>query len=239
MFKNKKILALIPARGGSKGMPKKNIKSFCGKPLFAWTIEQAKASCYIDRCVVTTDNKKIASLAVKYGAHVPFLRPKNLAADKSAVIAAICHALGRLKAEGEFYDLILLLQPTSPLRLPKDIDKAIEELFFKNARAVVSVCEAEHHPYWANALPKNLSMRDFISPEIKNKNRQELPKFYRLNGAIYLAYYDYLAKNKGFLGPQTFAYIMDKERSVDIDCEMDFKTAELFFKNANSFSSLR
>lgn len=238
MFSNKKILALIPARSGSKGLANKNIRLFSGKPLIAWTIGQAKGSRYIDRCIVTTDSKRIASLSVKYGAQVPFLRPKELAGDKSPVITTIYHTLGRLNAQGEFYDLILLLQPTSPLRSVKDIDKAIEKLFLKNAQAVISVCEAEHHPYWANTLPKDLSMKSFIKPEVKNKNRQELPIFYRLNGAIYLAYYDYLVKNKGFFGPRTFAYIMGKKRSFDIDCEIDFKTAELYFKNANSFSNL-
>ena len=125
----------------------------------------------------------------------------------------------------------MLLQPTSPLRTTKDIDKAIELLFLKEAKAIVSVCEVDHHPLWANTLPEDGCMKDFIRQEIMNKNRQELPVFYRLNGAVYLAYCSYIKQCKSFLGKETFAYIMPKERSIDVDDEIDFKLAEILMKN--------
>ena len=120
----------------------------------------------------------------------------------------------------------MLLQPKSPLRRFEDIDKAIELLFLKEAKAIVSVCEVDHHPFWANTLPDDGCMKDFIRPEVINNNRQELPKFYRLNGAIYIAYCDYLQKQKSFFGKETFAYIMPKERSIDVDNELDLKLIE-------------
>ena len=229
MYKAKKILALIPARGGSKGLPRKNIKLLFGKPLIAWTIEEARKNTYIDRIIVTTDDKEIAEVSKKYKADVPFLRPQELATDNSSAIDYILHALEWIKENDDVvYDLLLLLAPTSPLRLSEDIDKAIELLFLKEAKAVVSVCKTEHPPYWTNTLLGDGRMKDFIKPETLNKNRQELPNFYSLNGAMYLAYCDYLIKQKGFFGSETFACIMPKERSVDIDDSFDFKLAEFF-----------
>lgn len=232
MYKGKNILGLIPARGGSKGLPRKNIKPLLGKPLIAWTIEQALASRYLDRLVVSTDDKEIAEISKKYGADVPFMRPKELAKDNAKGIDVVLHAIYWLKENDNRrqYDLIILLQPTSPLKTTEDIDKAIELLFLKEAKAIVSVCEVDHHPLWANTLPEDGCMKDFIKQEIMNKNRQELPVFYRLNGAIYLAYCNYIKKQKSFFGEKTFAYIMPKSRSVDIDDEIDFKLAEILMK---------
>ena len=232
MYKGKNILGLIPARGGSKGLPRKNIKPLLGKPLITWTIEQALASKYLDRVVVSTDDKEIAEISKKYGAEVPFMRPKELAKDNAKGIDVVLHAIDWLKENDnrKQYDLIILLQPTSPLRTTEDIDKAIELLFLKEAKAIVSVCEVDHHPLWANTLPEDGSMKDFIRREVMNKNRQELPIFYRLNGAIYLAYCDYIKKQKSFFGEKTFAYIMPRERSVDIDDEIDLKLAEILIK---------
>jgi len=223
MYKGKNILGLIPARGGSKGLPGKNIKPLLGKPLIAWTIEQALASKYLDRVVVSTDDKKIAEISKKYGAGVPFMRPKELAEDNAKGIDVVLHVISRLKENNKkkSYDLIMLLQPTSPLRTKEDIDKAMKLLFLKEANAIVSVCEVDHHPLWSNTLPEDGCMKNFISQEITNKNRQELPVFYRLNGAIYLAYCNYVKEQKSFIGEKTFAYIMPKERSIDIDDEID------------------
>jgi len=233
MYKSKNILGLIPARGGSKGLPRKNIKLLLGKPLITWTIEQALASKYLDRVVVSTDDKEIAEISKKYGAEVPFLRPRELATDEAKGIDVILHAINWLKENDKQkqYELIILLQPTSPLRTREDIDKAIEFLFLKEAEAIVSVCEVDHHPLWANTLPEDGCMKDFIRQEIMNKNRQELPVFYRLNGAIYIAYCDYLQKQKSFFGKKTFVYIMPKSRSMDIDDEVDFKLAQILVKN--------
>lgn len=230
MYKGKTILGLIPARGGSKGLPRKNIKPLLGKPLIAWTIEQALASKYLDRVVVSTDDEKIAEISRKYGAKVPFMRPKELATDEARRIDVVLHAIDWMEKNDNSYDLIMLLQPTPPLRTSEDIDRGIELLFFKKAQSVVSVCKTEHHPYWSNILPKNGCMKDFIKAEIMNKNRQELPVFYRLNGAIYLAYWNYLKRCRSFFNQETFAYIMPQERSIDIDNKVDFKLAEILMK---------
>jgi N-acylneuraminate cytidylyltransferase/CMP-N,N'-diacetyllegionaminic acid synthase len=227
MYKGKSILALIPARGGSKGLPRKNIRPLLGKPLIAWTIEQALASKYLDRVIVSTDSEEIAEISKKYGAEVPFMRPKKLATDEVKSIDVVLHAVKWMEENDGSYDLLMLLQPTSPLRTVEDIDKAVELLFGKGAIAVVSVCKVDHHPYWSNVLPEDGCMENFIRPEAINKNRQGLPIFYRLNGAIYLAYCDYLKQEKTFFGDKTFAYIMPKERSIDIDEEIDFILAEL------------
>ena len=232
MYKGKTILGLIPARGGSKGLPGKNIKPLLGKPLIAWTIEQALASKYLDRVVVSTEDEEIAEISKKYGAEIPFIRPKELAEDNTKGIDVVLHAINWMKENDKQkpYDLIMLLQPTSPLRTTENIDKAIELLFLKGAKAIVSVCEVDHHPFWANTLPEDGCMGDFIKREVMNKNRQELPVFYRLNGAIYLAYCNYIKERKSFLGEETFAYIMPKSRSADIDDEIDLKLAENILK---------
>ena len=234
MMNSKSVLAIIPARGGSKGLPGKNIKELCGKPLIAWSIEQAKSCSDIDSIVVSTDDREIANVAQKYGAEIPFMRPAELANDTASTIDVIFHAINWLK-EHENYQTryTLLLQPTSPLRALEDIRGAIQTLKTKKAQAVVSVCETDHHPWWSNILPENGNMKDFLRPEIFNKRRQDLPVFYRLNGAIYLADTDYLREQNSFLGPNTFAYKMPQSRSVDIDSDVDFKFVALLLEEEN------
>lgn len=230
MYNGKTILALIPARGGSKGLPGKNIRLLLGKPLISWSIGQSLRSRYIDKVVVSTDSEKIASVARRYGAEVPFKRPKKLATDKAKSIDAVLHALDYMRKNGEDYDILVLLQPTSPLRTAEDIDRAIRFLFTKRTETVVSVCEANHPPLWSNTLPPDLNMRKFIKSSIINKNRQELARYYRLNGAIYVAWANYLKKYRTFFGKDTYAYIMDSDRSVDIDTIMDFTVAGAIMK---------
>ena len=235
MINGKKVLAIIPARGGSKGLPGKNIKELCGKPLIGWSIEQAMSCRDIDRIVVSTNDEDIAKVAKKYGAEVPFMRPAELASDTASTIDVIFHAINWLKEHEDYRpEYILLLQPTSPLRSGEDINGAIQMLKDKDVRAVVSVCETDHHPWWSNTLPENGNMKDFIRPDIFNKRRQDLPVFYRLNGAIYLAETDYLHECNGFLGPYTFAYNMQKEHSIDIDSDIDFKLAGLLLQEKNA-----
>ncbi|MDX2481474.1 MAG: acylneuraminate cytidylyltransferase family protein [Desulfuromusa sp.] len=228
MFDGKKILALIPARGGSKGLPGKNTRELCGKPLITWSIDAAKASSYVDRTIVSTDCPMIASIAKSAGADVPFMRPAELATDSASNMDTCLHAMEWLEKNVNCYNLLLVLQPTSPLRTTADIDAAIEKLGETKASSVVSVCETDHHPWWSNQLPQDGNMKDFLRPEILNKNRQDLPKFYRLNGAIYLAQVTELKKNRSFYGPKTFAYLMPTERSVDIDLIQDFLLAEAY-----------
>jgi N-acylneuraminate cytidylyltransferase/CMP-N,N'-diacetyllegionaminic acid synthase len=231
MINGKKVLAIIPARGGSKGLPGKNIKELCGKPLIAWSIEQAKSCSDIDRIIVSTDDEEIAETAKKYGAEVPFMRPAELANDTASTIDVIFHAINWFKEHEDCRsEYILLLQPTSPLRSSEDINGAIQMLKEKNARAVVSVCETDHHPWWSNTLPEDDSMKDFLRPEILNKHRQDLPVFCRLNGAIYLAETDYLSEQNSFFGSDTFAHKMPQSRSVDIDSDLDFKLAVLLLE---------
>jgi CMP-N,N'-diacetyllegionaminic acid synthase len=226
MLNGKSVLAIIPARGGSKGLPGKNIKELCGKPLIAWSIEQALGCSNVDRVVVSTDDDQIANISKKYGAEVPFKRPTELAGDTASTISVVFHTIDWLREHEDYLpEYILLLQPTSPLRAAADIEGAIQTLKDKDARAIVSVCETDHHPWWSNILPGDGNMKDFISSEILNKRRQDLPLFYRVNGAIYLAEMDYLQEHNEFLGPATFAYEMPKNRSVDIDSELDFKLA--------------
>src|SRR3989339_1726633 len=161
MYKKKNIIAIIPARAGSKGLPGKNIRLLLGKPLISWTIEHALSSKYIDKVIVSTDDRKIAEISRKCGAAVPFIRPAKLATDKAKGIDVILHAVRWFEKKRNKFDLIMLLQPTSPLRTAGDIEAAIELLFEKKAGAVVSVCETEHHPLWSNILPKDGNMKNF------------------------------------------------------------------------------
>jgi N-acylneuraminate cytidylyltransferase/CMP-N,N'-diacetyllegionaminic acid synthase len=228
MINSSKILAIIPARGGSKGLPQKNIKELCGKPLIAWSIEQSKLCKDIDKTIVTTDDSRIMDIANQYGAEVPFVRPERLSDDTASTTEVIFHTMEWLKEhQGYQADYILLLQPTSPLRSIEDIKSVIRMTEENKFMAVVSVCETAHHPWWSNILPEDGNMKDFIRPDLLNKPRQSLPVFFRLNGAIYLSNKDYFYKYNGFFGPDTFAYKMPRSRSVDIDSILDFQLAEL------------
>jgi len=226
MYKDKTFLAIIPARSGSKRLPKKNILDLSGKPLIAWSIEAGLNSKYIDKVVVSSDDDEILGISRKFGANI-IQRPDELAGDTATTFDAIKHTIDSL----EKYDYIVLLQPTSPLRNSRHIDDAIELLESKNADAVVSVCEMDHSPLWANTINKNLSMKGFLKNEVLNKNSQELEKFYRLNGAIYICKTDKLVEKRTFmLKDNIFAYIMKVEDSIDIDTLIDFRLAKLFLE---------
>ncbi|MDY0123318.1 acylneuraminate cytidylyltransferase family protein [Sulfurimonas sp.] len=221
MYKGKTFLAIIPARGGSKRVPRKNVLDLCGKPLIAWSIEAGLKSKYIDKVVVTSDDEEILDISKLYGAK-SIKRPGELASDTATTFDAIKHAIDNV----EKYDYIILLQPTSPLRNEKHIDEAIELLESKKADAVIGVCEMDHSPLWSNVLPEDGSMSDFLRDEIKNKRSQDLDKYYRLNGAIYICKTEKFLENKGFfLKKNIFAYVMDRKSSVDIDEEIDFDIA--------------
>lgn len=224
-----KILAIIPARSGSKGLPNKNIKLLNEKPLIGYTIEAAKNSGICDTVFVSTDSTDYAEVSKKFGAYIPFLRDASLAEDSSKISDTIIDILEKLESEGKKYDYFILLQPTSPLRGQNDIINAYKLLKEKNANSIISVCEAEHSPLWMNNLDEDLSMDNFIKD--LNKNRQELKKYYRINGAIYLSRVDYYKKNRNFYENLSFAYIMSMEKSVDIDTLLDFKFAEFLIKD--------
>lgn len=231
MYDGKSVLGLIPARGGSKGLPGKNIRNLMGKPLIAWTIEEAIVSSVLDRIIVTTDDMEIAEISKRFGAEVPFMRPAEFATDTARGIDVVFHALEWLAKHNFLYDLVVLLQPTSPLRKAEDIVRSLELFQSKKAGAVVSVCECEHSPLWTNTIGEDLSMRDFLNSSIHGKNRQEIPDYYRLNGAVYVADWNYLERNEGFFGDKTYALVMPKERSVDIDTELDFNFAEFLLEH--------
>ena len=223
MYTNKTFLAIIPARGGSKRLPRKNVLDLCGKPLIAYTIEAALKSKYLDKVIVSSDDEEILNISSNFGADI-IKRPIDLANDTATTFDAIKHTIDNF----EKYDYIVLLQPTSPLRNEKHIDEAIELLEKKKADAIVSVCEMEHSPLWSNTLPKDGSMSNFLKDEILNKRSQDLDKFYRLNGAIYICKTEKLIENKSFLLKNNiFAYIMDREHSVDIDEKIDFSIAQI------------
>lgn len=233
MIDGKKVLAVIPARGGSKRLPVKNIMPLNGKPLIGWTIEAALASSYIDEVIVSTDCLDIKNFAEQFGASVPFLRPDILSTDTASSIDTVIHAIDNAASIFSRTDIVILLQPTSPLRNTKHIDEALIDHIEKDALGIISVCECKHSPLWCNTLPKDLSMEKFIPKKIKNKRSQDLSVFYRLNGAIYVSQIEALKISQSFIHEEkTFAYVMDYPSSVDIDEELDFKLAEfLMLKN--------
>lgn len=231
VYHGKTILGFIPARAGSKGVPGKNLRPLAGKPLIVHTIETARASGVFDCLLVSTDGDEIARVAREAGAEVPFMRPAELATDAARGIDVLSHAMAWCEEHGRLYDWVMVLQPTSPLRNVNDILGACRLMLERNARAVVSVCEVDHHPWWCNTLPEDLNMENFLRPEVLNLNRQELPVFYRLNGAIYLGEWKFLKKGSSFYGVGTYAYIMPQERSVDIDREMDFVLADVLLRD--------
>jgi CMP-N,N'-diacetyllegionaminic acid synthase len=230
MIDNKSFLAIIPARGGSKRLPRKNLMKLLDKPLIAWTIQAGRNSTYIDKVIVTSDDEEILSVAGKYGVEI-IKRPSVLATDSASTFDAVKHVIDNFIK----YDYVVLLQPTSPLRNEKHIDEAIGILISKKADAVISVCETEHSPLWCNILPENGSMENFLIDENKNKRGQDLDRYYRLNGAIYICSTErLLCERSFFINDNIYAYLMDNEDSVDIDNLIDFKLAEfLLQRNLN------
>jgi CMP-N-acetylneuraminic acid synthetase len=229
-----RILAIIPARAGSKRLPGKNIKELAGKPLIQWTMEAAKNSALLAEVIVSTDDERIVELAKSIDVSVPFVRPQHLAQDKSSSIDVIKHSIDILEKQGKVFDFIMLLQPTSPLRTSCHIDEAINLLNEKCADAVISVCPTEHSPLWSNTLNDSGKMDSFISPEIKNARSQDLPVHYRLNGALYITRITrLLAENTLFINDNIFAFKMTKESSVDIDERIDFTLAEAIMNKEN------
>ena len=229
MYKGKKILAVIPARGGSKGVPRKNIKDLGGKPLIAWTIECAKKSKYLDRVIVSTEDNEIASVAQKWGAEVPFMRPKELAQDDTPGVMPVVHAVKMLAQEG--YNYIVLLQVTSPFRMPKDIDSAIEKCVDRGADTCVSLTEAEASPYWMFSLSESEKLQPLLEIDIDaNYQRQKLPVVYQLNGAVYVVEISYLLREHRLIDGNTLGYVMSAEHSLDIDTLRDFSVAESMLK---------
>ncbi|MFT6904709.1 MAG: CMP-N,N'-diacetyllegionaminic acid synthase [Oleiphilaceae bacterium] len=229
MLKGSRVVALIPARAGSKRLVNKNLLPLAGKPLIAWTIEAALNSPEIDEVVVSTDSIDIRQVAIEFGASVPFMRPNVLAQDTATTDDVLLHSIEELKLSPA--DVIVLLQPTSPLRGFKDISRALSELNDNNVQGVVSVCECEHSPMWSNTLPESMLMGDFIKEDVAIKRSQDLPVYYRLNGAVYAYRVAYLNKYKRrYYSKLIKASVMSTNNSVDIDNLLDFQFAEFLMQ---------
>jgi len=233
MIKDKTVLAIIPARGGSKGVPLKNIRDVGGKPLIAWTIMEGKKSKYIDRLILSSEDERIINVAKKLGCEVPFTRPSSLAQDETPSIDVIVHAVQTIP---EKYDYIVLLQPTSPLRKVTDIDNCIEQCLQKNAKACVSVTEPEKSPFWMYKINENGYMIPLVNLNKRTTRRQDLPTVYALNGAVYVAQWEWLLEARSFLTSDTIPYFMPRDRSFDIDSEIDLIICDFLLNNPLSTS---
>lgn len=231
MINGKTVLAIIPARGGSKGVPRKNVKDLCGKPLIAWTIEEALKSKYIDRLIVSTEDDEIAEISKKYGAEVPFVRPKELAEDTSKAIDTYIYTVNKLRYDFKYRpDIILILQATSPFRKTKHIDEALNLFINKQADSVISVMEIDNYPEWLKKITQEGKLIDYIDSTKNYLNRQEIDEYYVPNGAIYIFKTEIITNLKTYYTDDTYAYIMQKEESIDIDTKFDFKIAQLILK---------
>ena len=218
------LIGLIPARAGSKGIKRKNIKEICGKPLIAWTIRQAIESQSLDKVIVSTDDDEIANIAVDFGAEVPFLRPKEIALDVTPGIFNVLHLLKEIPETKK----VLYLQPTSPLREIEDIINIIELQNKYEVESCISISIAPKHPSWMYKI-KNKKIIPIIKEE-KVTRRQDLSEVYSINGALYLGSSEFYEREKKFINSGTLGYVMPKERSIDIDDLDDWRLAELKLK---------
>lgn len=224
-------LAVIPARSGSKGLKDKNIKLLEGKPLIAYSIDAAIGSCLFSTVHVSTDSDHYADVARQFGADVPFLRSAETSTDSASSWEAVLEVLQEYEKRGQFYDTVMLLQPTSPLRTKEDIRRGYQILGENHADTVVSVCEVDHSPLWCNTLPVSGCMNGFIRPEA-SASRQQLKTYFRINGAIYLISVKKLQEKKALLyDASCYAYVMPKKQSIDIDDEYDFMLAEFLLRS--------
>jgi len=227
----RKVLALIPARGGSKGLPGKNILPVEGRPLIAWTIDAALASEYVDRVVLSSDSEAIMAAALALGCEVPFRRPAELATDNALSIDVVLHAMDQLP----HHDLVVLLQPTSPMRSSRDIDESIRRCVDADAPSCVSVAAVQQSPYWMYRLTDDGRLEALLEAPASATRRQDLPPVYALNGAVYVARCEWLRQTRSFAGPSTVGYVMPAERSLDIDTAEDLEA----FRNAVTGAAVR
>ena len=222
MIRGNSVLGLVTARGGSKGIVKKNICELGGKPLIAWTIEAALKSEYIDRLILSSNDKEIINIAKSIGCEVPFVRPEELAQDDSSGIAPVLHAIETLS---DNYEYVVLLQPTSPFRKAEDIDGCIRLCIEKSANSCVSITEVDKSPHWMYHLNKDQSLDPLLDSAELDLPRQDLPKVFVLNGAVYVARSAWLMMNKTFMSEETIGYQMPISRSIDIDTGWDLMLA--------------
>ncbi len=233
MIEKYRVVCVIPARGGSKGVPRKNIKQLAGKPLIAYTIEQALQSQYIDRTIVSTEDKEIACISKQYGAEVPFMRPEALAGDQVGAMDVLLHAVDWCETIDNYpFDVFVLLHATTPLRKAEDIDACIKMLIDEKADNIFSVTEAHRNPYF-NMIEISKDGKVVLSKEGSYVSRQQAPKVCDMNSSIYVWWKDVLKDKKKTFLDGTHVYFMPKERSIDIDEPLDFRIAELLIKDLN------
>ena len=224
MINGKTVLAVIPARGGSKRLHRKNVLSLAGKSLIIWTIEAAIKSKYIDKIIVSSEDKEILKISLEAGAEI-IKRPQELATDEASTFSVVNDVISRMESQ---FDYVTLLQPTSPLRNNEHVDESFDLLVGKNADAVISVCETVHSPLWANTLPEDGSMENFLNDGIINKRSQDIEKYYRLNGAIYISRIEkFLNESTFFLKKNIYSYEMDINASIDVDTIIDFELCKI------------
>lgn len=231
MIAERKVLALVPARGGSKGLPGKNIRSLCGRPLIQWSIDTALACDEIDAVVVSTDDEQIAAVAAAAGAEVPFLRPPALAGDTASSIDVVIHALDFLERNGRVFDIVLLLEPTSPLREVADIQVALRRMVDTGAAAIVSVCRAEStHPAFMFRTTGQGRLEPFLSASPTGVRRQEIEPLFYLEGTLYASTVEALRERRSFYHEDTLAYEVAKWKALEIDDIEDFQMVEALAK---------
>jgi CMP-N,N'-diacetyllegionaminic acid synthase len=222
-----RCLGLVTARGGSKGLPGKNVRVVGGKPLIAWTLEAAQNAAMLNRVVVSTDDREIAETARRCGAEVPFMRPAELAGDASPHVDVVLHALAWLDEREDYRpDYVVLLQPTSPLRTAEDIDAAVRLAWEKNSDAVVSVCATHDHPYLVRRLTGDGRLEEFVSCPLAYARRQDLPPAYALNGALYVSRPEAIRTAQTMCPAGALAYVMPPERSLQIDSAWELRMAD-------------
>lgn len=229
------VTAFVFARGGSKGVPGKNIRHLAGKPLIAYAIECALSSSYVDKVIVSTDSEEIASIAKTYGADVPFIRPEELATDDSSEWLAWQHALEFLREKGEMPDIFLSVPATSPLREPSDLNACVEKLSSKNLDVVITASEATRNPYFNMIrIDDNGAVALAVRPTYPIVRRQDAPQFYDMATVAYAVRSQFILKHHGLFDGQVGCVVVPSERAIDIDTELDFKVAELLMREKES-----
>jgi CMP-N,N'-diacetyllegionaminic acid synthase len=230
------VVAIITARGGSRGLPRKNILPLAGKPLIAHSIEAALQARGVSRVLVSTDDPEIAAISSQHGAEVPFLRPPELSRDDSAHMDVMLHAVDWLQSQGGAPDAVMLLQPTSPLRLPEDLDGAIDLMRSTGCPAVVGLRPASSHPYLTYRMAADGLLTGFVDHGLRYPRRQDLPPAFTLNGALYLNRCESLRQTRLFQPEGAYGWVMPHERSIDIDSTDDFARAEMLLRQRQTQS---
>lgn len=236
MIDGKRVLAIVPARAGSKGLPGKNIRMLAGKPLLAWPIAAARASTHVDRVIISTDSRQFADIAVEHGAEAPFLRPAELASDTAPSIGFILHAIDTLAEAGNTYDYVVLLEPTSPLTEGADVDAALEQLVAADADAIVGVSKLEAtHPAFAVRKSDDGGITPYASATFgEMPRRQDIEPLFSLDGTLYISTVDALRRERGFCHTRTLGYESARHKAQEVDDLIDFICIEAIASNLDT-----